>query len=220
MVVNSAKRGAGDSVVSALYVRTRQLHLEAEKTGILAEILHGTAGRAGYTLLLRNLHPAYQAIEAGIAQHRDDPALAPLAEYPLARTPAIESDLVALAGDDWTERLPLLPAAAAYADRIAEVTAADGSLLIAHAYTRYLGDLNGGQIVRRLLEKTMQLGPSELMHYDFSAIGDPATLKLAYRDALERAGAAATDPAAIVEEGAVAFTCNIALSMEVQRHVA
>ena len=219
-MVEAAKRGAGDSVVTALYVRTRQLHLEAEKSGILAEILHGTAGRDGYTLLLRNLHPAYRAIEAGIERHRDNPILAPLAAHPLARTPAIESDLVALAGSDWTERLPVLPAAEAYAERIAEVSEGDGSRLIAHAYTRYLGDLNGGQIVRRLLEKTMRLGPDELAHYDFSAIGDAATLKTDYRDALERAGAAAPDPAAVVEEGAVAFTCNIALSMEVQRHFA
>ncbi|MFT4276533.1 MAG: biliverdin-producing heme oxygenase [Rhodopseudomonas sp.] len=217
MVVEAAERGA-DSVVTALYVRTRQLHLEAEKSGILAKILHGTAGRDGYTLLLRNLHPTYQAIEAGIERHRDNPILSPLAAYSLARTPAIESDLKALAGADWRERLPVLPSAAAYAERIVQVSQGDGSLLIAHAYTRYLGDLNGGQIVRRLLEKTMQLGADELAHYDFSAIGDPATLKTDYRDALERAGAAAPDPAAIIEEGAVAFTYNIALSMDVQRH--
>ncbi|PZA13495.1 biliverdin-producing heme oxygenase [Rhodopseudomonas palustris] len=220
MVVEAAERGAVDSVVTALYVRTRQLHLEAEKSGILADILHGTAGRDSYTLLLRNLHPAYRALEAGIERHRDNPILAPLAAHPLARTPAIESDLVALAGAEWTERLPVLPAAEAYAERITEVSEGDGSLLIAHAYTRYLGDLNGGQIVRRLLEKTMRLGPDELAHYDFSAIGDPATLKTDYRNALERAGTAAPDKAAVVEEGAVAFTCNIALSMDVQRHFA
>ncbi|WBU31370.1 biliverdin-producing heme oxygenase [Rhodopseudomonas palustris] len=218
MVVEAAKRGA-DSVVTALYVRTRQLHLEAEKSGILSEILHGTAGRDGYTLLLRNLHPAYRAIEAGIERHRDNPILAPLAAHPLARTPAIESDLAALAGADWHERLPVLPAAEAYAERIAEVSEGDGSRLIAHAYTRYLGDLNGGQIVRRLLEKTMQLSAGELAHYDFSAIGDPATLKTDYREALERAGAAAPDAAAVIEEGAVAFTCNIALSVAVQQHL-
>ncbi|NEW86528.1 biliverdin-producing heme oxygenase [Rhodopseudomonas sp. WA056] len=218
MAVVQAENDA--SVVTALYLRTRALHLEAERTGIVAEILRGTATRDGYTLLLRNLHPAYRAIEAGIARHRDNPILAPLAAHSLARTPAIEADLVALAGTGWNDQLPVLPAAEAYADRIAEASEGDGSRLIAHAYTRYLGDLNGGQIVRRLLEKTMQLGPAELAHYDFSAIGDPGALKTEYREALEQAGAAAPDAAAIIEEGAAAFTCNIALSVAVQQHLA
>jgi len=220
MVVAPADTGAAASVVTALYVRTRTLHLEAERSGIIAEILRGTANRDGYALLLRNLHPVYREIEHGIARHRDNPILAPLAAQPLARTPAIESDLAALGGADWETRLQLLPSGAAYAERIRQAAGGDGSLLIAHAYTRYLGDLNGGLIVRRLLEKTLGLGDRELSHYDFSAIADPAELKGRYRQALEQAGAAVPDPGAVIEEGAAAFTCNIALSVAVQRHLA
>jgi heme oxygenase len=220
MVVSPADNGAAQSVVTALYLSTRKLHLEAERSGIIAELLHGTASRDGYVLLLRNLHPVYREIEDGIARQRDNPILAPLAAHPLARAPAIESDLAALCGDNWQSRLPLLPAGDAYARRIRQAAEGDGSLLIAHAYTRYLGDLNGGQIVRRLLEKTLRLGARELSHYDFSAIADPAELKGDYRRALELAGAAAPDPGAVIEEGAVAFSCNIALSVEVQRHLA
>jgi heme oxygenase len=219
MVVAQADHGAAESVVTALYVRTRQLHLEAERTGIISEILHGTADRDGYALLLRNLHPAYREIESGIARRGDSAVLAPLAAYALARAPAIESDLNALCGGDWENRLPLLPAGAAYARRIAAAAEGDGSLLVAHAYTRYLGDLNGGQIVRRLLQKTLGLTDRELSHYDFSSFADQAALKDDYRRALEQAGTAAPDPGAIVEEGAAAFSCNIALSVAVQRQL-
>ena len=66
--------------------------------------------------------------------------------------------------------------------------------LIAHAYTRYLGDLSGGQIVQRLLAKSLGLRPEQLSMYDFSGFPDPAALKTEYRHALEQAGAAGADP--------------------------
>jgi heme oxygenase (biliverdin-producing, ferredoxin) len=211
--------GGARSVVAALYSRTRTLHQEAERSGIIAEVLHGTASRDGYALLLRNLHPAYREIEDGLARHRGSPILGGLATFALARAPAIEADLNALSGGDWQRQLPLLPAGEAYAARVAQAADGDGSLLIGHAYTRYLGDLNGGLIVRRLLEKSLGLGASQLSHYDFSGIAEPATLKAEYRRALDLAGAAAPDPQAVIEEGAVAFACNIALSVAVQRHI-
>lgn len=216
MTAVSAESGA-PSVVTALYVRTKALHLEAERTGFIADMLRGAATRHGYALLLRNLLPAYREIEDGLERHRDNPILAPLARYRLARTPAIAADLAALsdAGD-----LPLLPEAETYARTVAKAATGDGSRLIAHAYARYLGDLNGGQIVKRLLEKSLGLGARELSHYDFSAVGEPAALKAGYRQALELAGAAAPEPNAVIAEGAVAFERNIALSIAVQRHVA
>ncbi|ABE40960.1 Heme oxygenase (decyclizing) [Rhodopseudomonas palustris BisB5] len=208
------------SIVTALYVRTKALHLEAEKTGFINEMLHGRASRHGYALLLRNLHPPYREIEGGLERHRNSAILAPMARYRLARTQAIEADLIALCGPNWADQLPLLPEGEAYARTIARSADGDGSRLIAHAYTRYLGDLNGGQIVRRLLEKSLGLGPRELTHYDFSAIAEPTALKTDYRRAIEAAGAAAPDPSAIIAEGAVAFECNIALSVAVQLHLA
>ncbi|KIZ47043.1 MULTISPECIES: biliverdin-producing heme oxygenase [Rhodopseudomonas] len=216
MAVGSVNGVAPASVVSALYLRTKALHLEAEKSGIISDILHGAASRESYALLLRNLHAAYREIEAGIARHRDSRGLAPLAAYKLDRTSAIESDLTALCGADWARTIPLLPTGEAYARRVAEVAQGDGARLIAHAYTRYLGDLNGGSLLARLLAKTLGMQPDELSLYDFSGVSDPATLKNDYRQALEQAGAAAADPGAIIEEGALAFSLNIALSVAVQ----
>jgi heme oxygenase len=114
----------------------------------------------------------------------------------------------------------MLPSGVAYARRIAQAAEGDGALLIAHAYTRYLGDLNGGSILARLLAKTLGLRPVELSLYDFSAFADAATLKHDYRDALDQAGALAADPNSVIEEGAVAFSLNIALSVAVQKQIA
>lgn len=208
------------SVVTALYLSTRTLHTQAEKTGIIREMLRGAACRDGYILLMRNLLPAYRALEDGLGRHRNSSELGPLAAYRLDRTPAIESDLAALCGRGWAESIPLLDEGQAYADRVAEIAEGDGIRLIAHAYTRYLGDLSGGQILKRLLGRSLHLADTELSFYDFPHFPDLATLKSDYRVALDTAGAKISDPAAVIAEGALAFSLNIAVSCAVQTRIA
>ncbi|MGA2993987.1 heme oxygenase (biliverdin-producing) [Bradyrhizobium sp.] len=216
MTVAMADGSLPSSVVTALYLRTKALHVEAERTGIIRELLRGSATRDGYILLLRNLLPAYRAMEQGLARHLKTPGIGALARYRLDRAPAIESDLVVLCGHAWHHDVPLLPAGGNYARRIAEAVKGNGSRLIAHAYTRYLGDLSGGLILQRLLARSLDLRPAELSFYDFPKYPDLAALKAAYREALDRAGSLASDPTNVIEEGALAFTLNIDLSCAVQ----
>jgi heme oxygenase len=216
MTVAVADSSSPFSVVTALYLRTKTLHLEAERTGIIRELLRGSADRCGYILLLRNLLPAYQAMEQGLARHRKTPGIGALANYRLDRAPAIESDLDALCGQSWQDEIPLLPAGDRYARRVAEAAQDDGARLIAHAYTRYLGDLSGGLILQRLLARSLELQPAELSFYDFPRYPDLTALKAAYREALDRAGTHVDRPEDVVEEGALAFTLNIDLSCAVQ----
>jgi heme oxygenase len=208
------------SIVTALYLRTRTLHVEAERTGIIRDLLRGEASRDGYILLLRNLLPAYRAMEQGLERHRASAHLGQLAAYRFDRATAIEADLVSLCGERWTRHVPLLAAAEFYAGRIARAAEGDGVRLIAHAYTRYLGDLSGGQILQRLLARSLQLRPPELSFYEFPRFPDLEALKTDYRLALDRAGTMLPDGDAIAEEGALAFSHNIALSRAVQTAVA
>jgi heme oxygenase len=216
MTAPTTEKSLPVSVVTALYLRTKTLHLEAERTGIIRNLLRGEARRNGYVLLLRNLLPAYRALEHGLERHRGSPMLGLLADYRLDRAPAIESDLAALCGERWSHDIPLLAAAEHYAGRIAKAAAGDGAKLIAHAYTRYLGDLSGGQILRRLLIHSLELQPDELSFYDFQRFSDLDALKADYRKSLDQAGALAADPHAVVEEGAIAFSLNIDLSCAVE----
>lgn len=216
MTVAMADGSLPVSIVTALYLRTKTLHLEAERSGIIRELLRGSANRDGYILLLRNLLPAYQAMEHGLAHHRKTPGIGALAHYRLDRAPAIESDLAALCGEAWQRDIPLIPAGDQYARRVTEAARGNGARLIAHAYTRYLGDLSGGLILQRLLARSLELQPAELSFYDFPKYPDLAALKAAYREALDRAGTLAGEPEAVVEEGALAFTLNIDLSCAVQ----
>jgi heme oxygenase len=195
---------------------TAPLHRQAERSGVIHEILQRRASPSAYALLLRNLLPVYAVMERALERHKGSNALGALALPALYRRAAIRMDLRALRGPGWQRALPLLPSGARYARRIASAVRSDPALLVAHAYTRYLGDLNGGQIMQRLLEAAPGIGPQALSFHGFPQIADPARFRLEYRLALERAAATAADRRALVDEAARAFQLNIALSEEVR----
>lgn len=200
-------------LAAALREQTQALHTQAEKSGFVNAILRGQATRRGYILYLRNLLPAYQAIERGLDRHRDAPGVRQVALPSLYRTAAIEHDLTNIAGKEWAAQVPLLPAGEAYAKRI---IAADGDRLIGHAYTRYLGDLNGGQGLKRLLARLLGLGTEALSLYEFPLVADPRAFTAEYRTKLDLAGQEIDDADAVVEEAKIAFRLNIDLSDAVQ----
>ena len=202
------------SLLGALRQRTRDLHTQAERSGIIADILHGRATRDGYVLLLQNLLPVYQTLEQQLTRLVWSPLVEPFIRPELARAGLIENDLQFLSAQ--MSAASVLPAAVQYVNAIVQASEGDGSRLIAHAYARYLGDLSGGQIVKRLLARSLDLPPAALTFYDFPAISDIAIFKSEYRAAIDRAGDESGDFDAIVEEGVLAFQLNIDLSIALQ----
>jgi heme oxygenase len=205
------------SLLGALRERTRDLHTQAERSGIIADILHGRATRDGYALMLRNLLPVYQMLEEQLARDASSPLVGPIVRAELARTGAIKADMKYFSAE--TTSASLLPATVNYVKAIEQASGGDGGRLIAHAYARYLGDLSGGQIVKRLLARSLDLPPVALSFYDFPAISDIAAFKSEYRDAIDRSGDESEDFDAIVEEGALAFRLNIDLSVALQAEI-
>jgi heme oxygenase (biliverdin-producing, ferredoxin) len=200
--------------------RTSALHTRAERSGIINDVLRGKASRYGYALLLRNLLPAYHQLEAGLEAHRHSPAVCAAASRELYRSPALRSDLNELFGREWESALPLVPAGEKYGRQVAIAAGGDGTRLIAHAYSRYFGDLSGGQILKRLLGRAPGLQARELSFYDFPEIGDAAAFKDQYRRLIDEAAATIIDAAAVVDEAVMAFELNIAVSEAVKRAIA
>jgi heme oxygenase len=195
------------------------MHREAERSGAVARLLRGDITRSAYTSLMRNLLPVYQQIEHGLDLHRDRPSLRPLAVAAVYRASAIASDLASLAGPDWQTTVPLLPEGIAYAGLIEHATETTPDLLIAHAYVRYLGDLNGGQVLQRRLATTLGLDDTALAFYRFDLIPDLATFRHDYRHALNTIRLDPTTTNAVVAEAQTAFQANIALSTAVASKV-
>lgn len=200
----------------ALRERTAALHTQAERSGIINDILRKKADRKSYALLLRNLLPAYAEMERALERQRAKPALGLFAQPDLRRAPRIAADLAALSGPGWERELTLLPEGRRYAARIAEAGEGDGIRLTAHAYVRYFGDLSGGQVLKRLLGQSLGLGPEALTFYEFPGIADLGAVKDAMREALDREGEVA-DGEAIIQEGMRAFEHNIEISRAIQQ---
>lgn len=194
---------------AALRARTNDLHRQAERSGIVARILAGRASPAAYALLLRNLQPVYRIVEERV-NARPTGALAHLLPAALRRCAAIESDLDRLDAT-WRER-PLLAAGQRYAEHLAHCAREAEHLLLAHAYTRYLGDLSGGQVMRKLLAQHMGLDDGALAFYTFPSIGDVAAQRDSFRQQLDRARLNPAQRNAVIEEAAIAFEHNIAIS--------
>jgi heme oxygenase len=170
--------------------------------------------------LLRNLLPAYRQLEAGLEAHRHSPATRAAARCEIYRAPALLSDISAIFGSEWENTLPLLAAGEQYRRRVAVAAEGDGTRLIAHAYTRYFGDLSGGQVLKRLLARSLGLQPQELAFYDFPKIKEIEAFKQDYRRAIDDSSASITVIGPVVLEAMTAFELNIAVSEAVQQATA
>jgi heme oxygenase len=196
---------------SKLRIRTHALHRRAERSGVIADMLCGRVSRHAYALFLRNLLPAYQAMEIGLESHRLTPGVGEMARPEVYRSSALEADLTALEGTDWREALPLLPAGEHYAACVVTAAKGDGVELIGHAYVRYFGDLSGGQILKRRLSKSLNIKPAALSFYDFPDIGDVAEYKQSFRAALNRS-ARERNSGRVTDAAIQAFSLNVSIS--------
>jgi heme oxygenase (biliverdin-producing, ferredoxin) len=165
---------------------THALHTQVERSGLMASLLRGRLSRAGYVLMLRNLQALYAAMETGLQRHDGDPALKVLNCGPLFRADAMSRDLLVLHGPGWAAELPLAPAAQAYVDRLNVLSATWPAGLAAHAYVRYLGDLSGGQALKRIVSTHYAPGAGDgTAFYDFGPPAEVARQATALRTALD-----------------------------------
>lgn len=134
----------------------------------------------------------------------------------LGRLHSLEEDMEFYFGSDWKE-VPMSDATRAYVNRIREVSEKDPALLIAHHYTRYLGDLSGGQILRKMAIKAMDL-PSTgegVKFYVFENIPDAKKFKNMYRSKLDALCIDKAKSDEIVKEANYVFLLNIYLFQEI-----
>lgn len=201
------------SLSTAMKAGSRIEHEEAESSSFMAELLEGRLSAEAYADLLLRLRRVYAAMEATIREHADEPMVAALHDPALERLATIEDDLRHWApgrSDDSVDS----PAATAYAERL-RAAGAWGGLLVAHHYTRYLGDLSGGQVIGRMLERTYGLEDGVgTAFYRFAEIAKPKPYKDGYRASLDGLDLSAEDTARVVDEVKVAFRLNQALFAE------
>ncbi|MFJ8045023.1 heme oxygenase (biliverdin-producing) [Kitasatospora sp. NPDC096147] len=190
-------------------------HEAAESSPFMGHLLKGRLGVDAYAELSGQLWFVYQALEGRAAELAEHPVIGRFIDPALFRTAALEADLLHLRGEGWRDGLVALPATAAYAARLEELVETWPAGYLAHHYTRYLGDLSGGQIIRGIAEKTwgFEKKGAGVHFYVFDQIDNPAAFKRDYRAKLDAAGLALdeVEQRRVVEETKRAFQLNGAI---------
>ena len=107
--------------------------------------------------------------------------------------------------------------AKAYGERIRHVANIKPELLVGHHYTRYIGDLSGGQILSRIAKKAMNInGKNGLRFYEFDQINDEKSFKAMYSDTLNSLPIDQKMADSIVDEANFAFKCNMDMFQELE----
>ncbi|MFE7224608.1 heme oxygenase (biliverdin-producing) [Nocardioides sp. NPDC057577] len=190
---------------------SRIQHTAAESSSFMEELLAGRVNEQGYADYLLRLRKVYVALESvGRDLAAADPVAAAVHDAALERLAAIDADLTVWAPDGGAVESA---AAEAYVARI-EATRAWGGLYAAHHYTRYLGDLSGGQAIGRLLDRFFELDGEGVAFYEFAEIPKPKPYKDGYRARLDALDLGPAEKIRIVEEVQVAFGLNQALFEE------
>ncbi|MFE9623485.1 heme oxygenase (biliverdin-producing) [Streptomyces sp. NPDC006527] len=202
-----------DSFSTVIRTASHEQHVEAETSAFMSDLLGGRLGVDAYARYTEQLWFVYEALEAGAGRLAADPVAGPFIQPELFRLPALERDLSHLRGPDWRVGLSALPATRAYAARVRECAERWPGGYIAHHYTRYLGNLSGGQIIRDKAERTwgFEKKGDGVRFYVFEGIGNPAAFKRGYRELLDAVRADDLEKQRIVAECKRAFALNTAV---------
>lgn len=190
---------------------TKDSHVRAENTQLMLSYQKGQVTLTQYKLLLCSLHHIYEALEDELDRNSEHPALAPI-YFPaeLARRELIEADLEHFYGPDWRGRLVVPKATLRYAHRLREIGRENPEYLVAHAYTRYLGDLSGGQVLGRITQKSLGLqGGAGLAFFSFPGVSSANRFKQLYRSRMNSVELTEQQRAGLLEEAVQAFELNI-----------
>ena len=189
-------------------------HREAEGSSFMAELLAGRVSREGYAVYLSCLRRVYAALEGAAVTLGADPIASAVIDPRLERLAAIDADLEFWGG--LVEHAS--PATDAYVSRIQQASAWGGTF-VAHHYTRYLGDLSGGQAIGRLLAREFELDGAGVAFYAFPEIPKPKPYKDAYRERLDTLDLDPVEQQRVLAEVKGVFGLNGALFTELTQQL-
>ena len=198
---------------------TKKSHTMAENTGFVACFLKGVVEKKSYRKLISDLYFVYQAMEEEIERlvQEEHPVIKPIGFKSLFRKETLENDLQFYFGDNWRNEINISNSAKEYVQRIRLVAEQSPELLVGHHYTRYIGDLSGGQILKKIAKKALNLnGDNGLSFYEFENIDDEKQFKEEYSKTLNQLPINQTIADQIIDEANKAFKYNMKMFKELE----
>ena len=197
---------------------TKKSHNAAENTKFVAGFLRGVLHPEEYRKLITDFYYVYETMEERI-QETKDPLASTLKQWgaKLFRTAFLNRDLRYYYGPMYRSMMTPSEACKTYCYRLNEIAEKDPYLLIAHHYTRYIGDLSGGQILKGIAKKALNPPEGEGLHfYDFPMIDDAKAFKTDYRAVLDGLEVNEHQVNTLITEANYAFRLNMYIFDELQ----
>ena len=198
---------------------TKKSHTMAENTGFVACFLKGVVEKTSYRKLIGDLYFVYKAMEEEIDRlvQEDHPVIKHIGFKELFRRQTLEKDLEFYYGNNWLDQIKISESAKSYVDRIRLVANESPELLVGHHYTRYIGDLSGGQILKKIAKKALNLrGDDGLNFYEFKLIEDEKLFKKSYSETLNKLPIDQKIADNIIDEANKAFAYNMNMFRELE----
>ena len=195
---------AATTFCTAIKERTAAAHERAESHVFIRALLSGQLNVRALVQMMESLVPVYDQLETSLREASTDASVALFDHRRLDRTTRLRDDLRALGRRD---PVAVEPASRAYADAIRHSTTSPQRLL-AHHYTRYLGDLAGGQAIARLVQRHYEVPSTVLSYYDFSDLGDLTHYRKQYKALLDLVPWSPTEQAEFITECQVSFEAS------------
>ncbi|AGZ39108.1 heme oxygenase (biliverdin-producing) [Actinoplanes friuliensis] len=192
---------------------TRMDHDAAQGSGFLDRLAAGELPRQAYADLATQHWFIYETLEQAAAVMATDSVAGSFVFPELTRLPALTDDLETLLGPG--PQLTPLPATTEYCARLRAVAFDHPWGFVAHHYTRYLGDLSGGQYLGPAIAKAYALNGAGHRFFVFEGVSPPA-FRTRYRELLDQAAFAPDDEQKFLAEVTEAYRLNIAVLRELK----
>lgn len=213
----SVSQETAPALSATLRERTSAAHTQAEHSPYMSALVDGRVTAIGLAALLSRLLPVYETLEVAAERWTDDPRVGQFVRPDLHRTARLRADLEHLTG---CTDVPVTPASVAYAARIEQVARSSAAAFVAHHYTRYLGDLSGGQVIRAALERNLRVADgSGASFFTFPGVR-PGAFKQSYRGWLDETPFTAAEREELIDEALVAYRLNVAIGAELDADLA
>ena len=195
---------------------TRKSHSMAENTQFVSGFFKGLADRDSYRSLITSLYFVYEAMEEAMDNSPEDGVRT--LDYPaLRRLDSLKKDMDFFYGEKWQDDVVPSPAAKAYVARIVEIAQTKPYLMIAHQYTRYLGDLFGGQMMGGMASRSLSLENGDgTAFYTFDDIPSTKDFITEWYIRLNNLDLTQQQKEEIVDEANLVFALNIDVLQELE----